>query len=100
MKKRLLNLSLAATVAALVLSACGAATPAPTAVPPKPTEAPKPAATAAPAATAVPAKPTDVPKPAATAVPAATVAPSRPTGTFTQKIQRQVAMVTMRPPTG
>ena len=78
MKKRLLNLSLAATVAALVLSACGAATPAPTAVPPKPTEAPKPAATAAPAATAVPAKPTDVPKPAATAVPAATVAPTSP----------------------
>ncbi|HQV26734.1 MAG TPA: hypothetical protein PKZ61_01490, partial [Thermoflexales bacterium] len=38
--------------AALLLAACGAATPAPTAAPAKPTDAPKPAATTAPAAPA------------------------------------------------
>ena len=57
-------------VSSMILSACGAAA-TPTAVPPKPTEAAKPAATAVPAVppTAVPPKPTDVPKPAATATP-------------------------------
>ena len=61
--------------ASLLLSACGAATP--TAVPPKPTEAPKPTAvppTAVPP-TAAP-KPTDVPKPTAVP-PTATAAPKK-----------------------
>ncbi|MEO6062139.1 MAG: hypothetical protein ABIQ99_09390 [Thermoflexales bacterium] len=61
--------------AALLLAACGAATPAPTAAPPKPTDAPKPAATTAPAA------PAATTAPAATAVPAATAFPPAPVAT-------------------
>ena len=56
--------------AALLLAACGAATPAPTAVPAKPADTPKPAAPAAttvPAATTAPAAPTFPPAPVATA---------------------------------
>lgn len=68
---------MAATAA---LAACGA--PTPTAAPPKPTEAPKPAAPAPAAAapTTAPAKPAEAPKPAEptkpAAAPAATTAPA------------------------
>ncbi|HQV27692.1 MAG TPA: BMP family ABC transporter substrate-binding protein [Thermoflexales bacterium] len=73
MNKRLSAMLGLAIGASLLLSACGAATP--TAVPPKPTEAPKPTAVPATAVppTAAP-KPTDVPKP--TAVPATAVPPT------------------------
>jgi ABC-type glycerol-3-phosphate transport system substrate-binding protein len=59
--RRQLVLAFGATGAAAVLAACAA--PTPTAAPPKPTEAPKPAA-------AEPAKPTEAPKPAPTPTPA------------------------------
>ncbi|MEO6063971.1 MAG: YceI family protein [Thermoflexales bacterium] len=65
MKNRSATLSVL-IAAMFALAACGgqAAPPTATAAPAKPTDGPKPAATAAPAAsTAPPAKPTDTPKP-------------------------------------
>lgn len=59
----------AGSAALALLAACSQ--PTPTAVPPKPTEAPKPAA---PAPAAAPAKPADAPKPADAAKPAAPAA--------------------------
>ena len=92
-RRKFLSLTVGGIGVTLALAACGAATP--TAAPPKPTEAPKPAAPAAAApppaapATTAPApaaaaakpaeaaKPTEAPKPAAPAAPAAAaVAPA------------------------
>ncbi|MBX7214762.1 MAG: sugar ABC transporter substrate-binding protein [Thermoflexales bacterium] len=77
MNKILLKTSLFATAAALVLSACNAATPtaAPTAKPAATTAPAAPAATAKPADPTKPAEPTKPAAPSATATAAPTVAP-------------------------
>lgn len=86
---------LKALLVVMLVAACAAPAPTPT-TPPKPTEAPKPAApTAAPAPpTAAPAKPTEASKPADAAKPAAAAEPTKPAPAATTAPAPAVAAAT------